>query len=197
MINHLHGRLTEKHPTHVVIDCGGVGYIIQISLTTFETIPDQEDIFLHTHLVVREDAQILYGFATIEERKLFLLLIGVSGVGANTARMVLSAMDSSTASEVIASGDVDSMKRVKGIGAKTASRIIIDLQDKVGAITGSSGTLTEISSPHNTIKNEALSALTSLGFDKKRVDKALNAIIQKSDGAITLEELIKKALKEL
>ncbi len=197
MINHLHGRLTEKHPTHVVIDCGGVGYIIQISLTTFETIPDQEDIFLHTHLVVREDAQILYGFATIEERKLFLLLIGVSGVGANTARMVLSAMDSSTASEVIASGDVDSMKRVKGIGAKTASRIIIDLQDKVGASTGSSGTLTEISSPHNTIKNEALSALTSLGFDKKRVDKALNAIIQKSDGAITLEELIKKALKEL
>ena len=197
MINHLHGRLTEKHPTHVVIDCGGVGYIIQISLTTFETIPDQEDIFLHTHLVVREDAQILYGVATIEERKLFLLLIGVSGVGANTARMVLSAMDSSTASEVIASGDVDSMKRVKGIGAKTASRIIIDLQDKVGAITGSSGTLTEISSPHNTIKNEALSALTSLGFDKKRVDKALNAIIQKSDGAITLEELIKKALKEL
>ncbi len=197
MINHLHGRLTEKHPTHVVIDCGGVGYIIQISLTTFETIPDQEDIFLHTHLVVREDAQILYGFATIEERKLFLLLIGVSGVGANTARMVLSAMDSSTASEVIASGDVDSMKRVKGIGAKTASRIIIDLQDKVGAITGSSGTLTEISSPHNTIKNEALSALTSFGFDKKRVDKALNAIIQKSDGVITLEELIKKALKEL
>ncbi len=197
MINHLYGRLTEKHPTHVVIDCGGVGYIIQISLTTFETIPDQEDIFLHTHLVVREDAQILYGFATIEERKLFLLLIGVSGVGANTARMVLSAMDSSTASEVIASGDVDSMKRVKGIGAKTASRIIIDLQDKVGASTGSSGTLTEISSPHNTIKNEALSALTSLGFDKKRVDKALNAIIQKSDGVITLEELIKKALKEL
>ena len=197
MINHLHGRLTEKHPTHVVIDCGGVGYIIQISLTTFETIPDQEDIFLHTHLVVREDAQILYGFATIEERKLFLLLIGVSGVGANTARMVLSAMDSSTASEVIASGDVDSMKRVKGIGAKTASRIIIDLQDKVGAITGSSGTLTEISSPHNTIKNEALSALTSLGFDKKRVDKALDTIIQKSEGALTLEELIKKALKEL
>ena len=197
MINHLHGRLTEKNPTHVVIDCGGVGYIIQISLTTFETIPDQEDIFLHTHLVVREDAQILYGFATIEERKLFLLLIGVSGVGANTARMVLSAMDSSTATEVIASGDVDSMKRVKGIGAKTASRIIIDLQDKVGASTGSSGTLTEISSPHNTIKNEALSALTSLGFDRKRVDKALDAIIQKSDGVITLEELIKKALKEL
>lgn len=197
MIHHLHGRLVEKHPTHVIIDCSGVGYLVLISLTTYETIPDQEDIFLHTHLVVREDAHTLYGFATIEERKLFLLLIGVSGVGANTARMILSAMDSSTAVEVISSGDVDSMKKVKGIGAKTASRIIIDLQDKVGVATGASGTLSEISSPHNTIKNEALLALTSLGFDKKRVDKALDGIIQRSEGALSLEVLIKLALKEL
>tara|TARA_B000000565_G_scaffold219875_1_gene174213 strand:+ start:209 stop:802 length:594 start_codon:yes stop_codon:yes gene_type:complete len=197
MIHHLHGRLVEKHPTHVIIDCSGVGYLVLISLTTYETIPDQEDIFLHTHLVVREDAHTLYGFATVEERKLFLLLIGVSGVGANTARMILSAMDSSTAVEVISSGDVDSMKKVKGIGAKTASRIIIDLQDKVGVATGASGTLSEISSPHNTIKNEALLALTSLGFDKKRVDKALDGIIQRSEGALSLEVLIKLALKEL
>ena len=197
MIHHLHGRLVEKHPTHVIIDCSGVGYLVLISLTTYDTIPDQEDIFLHTHLVVREDAHTLYGFATVEERKLFLLLIGVSGVGANTARMILSAMDSSTAVEVISSGDVDSMKKVKGIGAKTASRIIIDLQDKVGVATGSSGTLSEISSPHNTIKKEALMALTSLGFDKKRVDKALDGIIQRSDGAVALEVLIKQALKEL
>ncbi len=197
MINHLHGRLVEKYPTHVVVECGGVGYMVLISLTTFETIPDQEDIFIHTHLVVREDSQTLYGFASVEERKLFLLLIGVSGVGANTARMILSAMDSATTSEVIASGDVDAMKKVKGIGAKTASRIIIDLQDKVGVETGSSGTLSEISSPHNTIKKEALMALTSLGFDKKRVDKALDGIIQRSDGAVALEVLIKQALKEL
>jgi len=197
MINHLHGRLVEKHPTHVIIDCSGVGYLVLISLTTYETIPDQEDIFLHTHLVVREDAHTLYGFANVEERKLFLLLIGVSGVGANTARMILSAMDSSTAVEVISSGDVDSMKKVKGIGAKTASRIIIDLQDKVGVATGTSGTLSEISSPHNTIKNEALLALTSLGFDKKRVDKVLAGIIQKSEGELSLEVLIKLALKEL
>ena len=197
MINHLHGRLVEKHPTHVIIDCSGVGYLVLISLTTYETIPDQEEIFLHTHLVVREDAHTLYGFANVEERKLFLLLIGVSGVGANTARMILSAMDSSTAVEVISSGDVDSMKKVKGIGAKTASRIIIDLQDKVGVATGASGTLSEISSPHNTIKNEALLALTSLGFDKKRVDKALDGIIQRSEGALSLEVLIKLALKEL
>ena len=197
MINHLHGRLVEKYPTHVVVECGGVGYMVLISLTTFETIPDQEDIFIHTHLVVREDSQTLYGFASVEERKLFLLLIGVSGVGANTARMILSAMDSATTSEVIASGDVDAMKKVKGIGAKTASRIIIDLQDKVAVETGSSGTLSEISSPHNTIKKEALMALTSLGFDKKRVDKALDGIIQRSDGAVALEVLIKLALKEL
>ena len=197
MINHLHGRLVEKYPTHVVVECGGVGYMVLISLTTFETIPDQEDIFIHTHLVVREDSQTLYGFASVEERKLFLLLIGVSGVGANTARMILSAMDSATTSEVIASGDVDAMKKVKGIGAKTASRIIIDLQDKVGLETGSSGTLSEISSSHNTIKKEALMALTSLGFDKKRVDKALDVIIQRSDSAVALEVLIKQALKEL
>ena len=197
MIHHLHGRLVEKYPTHVVIDCGGVGYMVLISLTTFESIPNKEDLFLHTYLVVREDAQTLYGFATVEERKLFLLLVGVSGVGANTARMILSAMDSATASEVIASGDVDSMKKVKGIGAKTASRIIIDLQDKVGVDTGSMGTLSEISSPHNTIKKEALSALTSLGFDKKRVEKVLDVIIQRSEGAIALEGLIKQALKEL
>ena len=197
MINHLHGRLVEKYPTHVVVECGGVGYMVLISLTTFETILDQEDIFIHTHLVVREDSQTLFGFASVEERKLFLLLIGVSGVGANTARMILSAMDSATTSEVIASGDVDAMKKVKGIGAKTASRIIIDLQDKVGQETGSSGTLSEISSPHNRIKNEALLALTSLGFDKKRVDKALDGIIQRTEGAIALEGLIKLALKEL
>ena len=111
--------------------------------------------------------------------------------------MILSAMDSATTSEVIASGDVDTMKKVKGIGAKTASRIIIDLQDKVGLETGSSGALSEIYSPHNTIKKEALMALTSLGFDKKRVDKALDGIIQRSDGAVALEVLIKLALKEL
>ena len=197
MINHLNGRLVEKYPTHVVVECCGVGYIVQISFTTFESIPDQEDIFIHTHLVVREDSQTLYGFASVDERKLFLLLIGVSGVGANTARMILSAMDSATTTEVIASGDVDAMKKVKGIGAKTASRIIIDLQDKVVGETGASGILSEISSPHNTTKKEALMALTSLGFDKKRVDKVLDSIIQRLDGAVALESLIKQALKEL
>ena len=197
MIYHLNGRLIEKHPTHVVIECGGVGYLVSISLTTFETLSDDESIFLNIYMVVREDAMTLYGFATQEERKMFLLLIGVSGVGANTARLILSAMDPAKTTEVISSGDSDTMKQVKGIGAKTAQRIIIDLQDKVGSETGGGEGTTEISSRHNTLKNDALEALSTLGFDKARVEKTLSRIIEKSDSEYSLEVLIKQALKEL
>jgi len=197
MIYHLNGRLIEKHPTHVVIECGGVGYLVSISLTTFETLSDDESIFLNIYMVVREDAMTLYGFATQEERKMFLLLIGVSGVGANTARLILSAMDPAKTTEVISSGDSDTMKQVKGIGAKTAQRIIIDLQDKVGSETGGGKGTTEISSQHNTVKNEALQALATLGFDKTRVEKTLSRILEKSDSEYSLEVLIKQALKEL
>lgn len=197
MIHHLNGRLIEKHPTHIVIECGGVGYLVSISLTTFEALPDDETLFLNIHMVVREDSQTLYGFATKEERSMFLLLISVSGVGANTARLILSAMDSATASEVIASGDVDAMKKVKGIGAKTAQRIIIDLRDKVGISTGGGGAKSEISFQHNTVKNEALMALTTLGFDKSRVEKTLEQILDKADNDYSLEALIKQALQKL
>ena len=197
MIYHLNGRLIEKHPTHVVIECGGVGYLVSISLTTYEALASEESIFLNIHMVVREDAQTLYGFATIEERSMFLLLISVSGVGANTARLILSAMDSATVSEVIASGDSDAMKKVKGIGAKTAQRIIIDLRDKVGASTGGGGVKSEILLQHNTVKNEALLALTTLGFDKPRVEKALEQILDKADSDFSLEALIKQALQKL
>ncbi|MDE0722637.1 MAG: Holliday junction branch migration protein RuvA [Flavobacteriales bacterium] len=197
MIYHLNGRLIEKHPTHVVIECGGVGYLVSISLTTFEALPDDETLFLNIHMVVREDSQTLYGFATKEERSMFLLLISVSGVGANTARLILSAMDSAIASEVIASGDVDAMKKVKGIGAKTAQRIIIDLRDKVGVSTGGGGVKSEISFQHNTVKNEALMALTTLGFDKSRVEKTLEQILDKADNDYSLEALIKQALQKL
>ena len=197
MIYHLNGRLIEKHPTHVVIECGGVGYLVSISLTTFEALPNDETLFLNIHMVVREDSQTLYGFATKEERSMFLLLISVSGVGANTARLILSAMDSATASEVIASGDVDAMKKVKGIGAKTAQRIIIDLRDKVGVSTGGGGVKSEISFQHNTVKNEALMALTTLGFDKSRVEKTLEQILDEADNDYSLEALIKQALQKL
>jgi len=197
MIYHLNGRLIEKHPTHVVIECGGVGYLVSISLTTYEALSDDESIFLNIYMVVREDAMTLYGFATQEERRMFLLLIGVSGVGANTARLILSAMNPAKTTEVIASGDSDTMKKVKGIGAKTAQRIIIDLQDKVGPETGGGEGLSGIASPHNTVKNEALLALATLGFDKARVEKTLSRILENSDSDYTLEVLIKQALKEL
>jgi Holliday junction DNA helicase RuvA len=197
MIHHLNGRLIEKHPTHVVIECGGVGYLVSISLTTYEALTDNESIFLNIYMVVREDAMTLYGFATQEERRMFLLLIGVSGVGANTARLILSAMNPAKTTEVIASGDSDTMKKVKGIGAKTAQRIIIDLQDKVGPETGGGEDVSGISSQHNTVKNEALLALATLGFDKSRVEKTLSRILENSDSDFTLEVLIKQALKEL
>ncbi len=197
MIYHLNGRLIEKHPTHVVIECSGVGYLVSISLTTYEALTDDESIFLNIYMVVREDAMTLYGFATQEERRMFLLLIGVSGVGANTARLILSAMNPEKTTEVIASGDSDTMKKVKGIGAKTAQRIIIDLQDKVGPETGGGKDVSEISSQHNTVKNEALLALATLGFDKSRVEKTLSRILENSNSEFTLEVLIKQALKEL
>ena len=198
MIHHLHGRLVEKHPTYVVIECGGVGYYVAISLTTFDQIGDEELVKIHTHMVVREDAQLLYGFATESERELFLLLLGVNGVGANTARLILSAMDPSTAANAIASGDVDAMKRVKGIGAKTAQRIIVDLQDKVGAVGGGGGaTSVAVPSSHNTIKLDALGALTSLGFDKTKCNKVLDKLLDSQGNSASLESLIKAALREL
>ena len=198
MIHHLHGRLVEKHPTYVVVECGGVGYYVAISLTTFDQIGEDELVKIHTHMVVREDAQLLFGFASEAERTLFLLLLGVNGVGANTARLILSAMDPDTASAAIASGDVDAMKRVKGIGAKTAQRIIVDLQDKVDASAGSGlSASAPLSVAHNTIKNDALGALTSLGFDKAKCNKVLDKLLESQGNSATLEGLIKVALREL
>ena len=198
MIHHLHGRLVEKHPTHVVVECGGVGYFVAISLTTFDQLGDHELVKIHTHMVVREDAQLLYGFAMESERTLFLLLLGVNGVGANTARLILSAMDPDTAAAAIASGDVDAMKRVKGIGAKTAQRIIVDLQDKVEAGSASSeGSLASASPSHNRMKDDALGALTSLGFDKAKCNAVLDELLASQGDSASLEGLIKAALREL
>ncbi|MDA0945967.1 MAG: Holliday junction branch migration protein RuvA [Bacteroidetes bacterium] len=197
MIHHLQGRLVEKHPTHVVVECGGVGYMVAISLTTYDQLGDRESVKILTHMVVREDAHLLFGFATEGERALFLQLLGVNGVGANTARLILSAMDAETAASAIAQGDVDAMKRVKGIGAKTAQRIIVDLQDKVGA-SGPVGGVGQISSgPHNTMKADALGALTSLGFDKAKCNKVLDDLLASQGNSATLEGLIKAALREL
>ena len=198
MIHHLRGRLVEKTPTYAVIECAGVGYQVHISLHTFQQLGQEESVLLHTHLVVREDAQLLYGFAHPEERELFLMLLGVSGVGANTARMILSSMDPNSARNAIQQGDVNAMKSVKGIGAKTAQRIIIDLQDKVGALSSADAPfLAAAKASGNNSRQDALVALTTLGFDRSRCEKTLDQILKDSPALDTVEDLIKHALKRL
>ena len=198
MIYHLRGRLAEKTPTYAVVECGGVGYQVHISLNTFEQLGNDENVMLHTHLVVREDAQLLYGFSQPEERSMFLLLLGVSGVGASTARMILSAMNVDQAAQAIQSGDVDAMKSVKGIGAKTAQRIIIDLQDKLGAIDAPAMPAARgAQGGHNNSRQEALIALTTLGFDRTRCEKTLDQIMKDSPDMTAVEDLIKHALRRL
>ncbi|OZV71126.1 Holliday junction branch migration protein RuvA [Winogradskyella aurantia] len=193
MITHLEGRLVEKNPTDIVIDCNGVGYFINISLHTFSQIPDGENIKLYTYLQVREDAHSLYGFSSKVEREIFKLLISVSGIGANTARTMLSSLTPDQVKEGIASEDVALIQSVKGIGAKTAQRVIIDLKDKVLKVYG----MDELSLiPNNTHKDEALSALEVLGFNKKQSEKVIDRILKTQPDAL-VEQIIKEALKNL
>lgn len=183
----------EKTPTYVVVDCGGVGYQLNISLHTYSNLKDEENCMLHTHLVVREDAQILYGFIEPSEKKLFQLLISVSGVGPATGIMVLSSANPSEIRDAIVSGNVGWFKSVKGIGPKTAQRLIIDLKDKLtkenieGGFSDMQG---------NTVKEEALSALVMLGFNKNQAEKSIDKILR-TDADLTVEEVIKNALKGL
>lgn len=193
MIAQIKGRLVEKTPTYVVIDCGGVGYEINISLNTFSALDNEELCFLYTHFIVREDAQLLYGFKEKSERELFRLLISVSGVGASTAMMILSSLSPKETKQAILGGDVNTLKSVKGIGAKSAERIIIDLRDKIAKVEGAESI--SISS-NNTIKEEALSALIMLGFAKNPAEKALTKIMSLGED-LSVEELIKRTLKNL
>ena len=193
MITQLEGKLVEKNPTDVVIDCNGVGYFVNISLHTFSQIPDREHLKLYTYLQVREDSHSLYGFSSKTEREIFKLLISVSGIGANTARTMLSSLTPDQVKEGIASGDVALIQSVKGIGAKTAQRVIIDLKDKVLKVYG----LDELSLiPNNTNKDEALSALDVLGFNKKQSEKVVDRILKAQPNA-EVEQIIKEALKNL
>mgnify|MGYP000710578354 FL=1 len=171
----------------------GIGYFVNISLHTFSQIPDKEHIKLYTHLQVKEDSHTLYGFSSKTERELFKLLISVSGIGANTARTMLSSLSPDQVKDGIASGDVGIIQSVKGIGLKTAQRVIIDLKDKVLKIYG----IDELSLiPNNTNKDEALSALDVLGFNKKQSEKVVDKILQKEPDA-QVERIIKEALKNL
>ena len=193
MIHHLKGKIIEKNPTDVVIECSGVGYFINISLHTFSQLPATENVLLYTHLQVREDAHTLYGFSTKAEREIFRLLISVSGVGASIARTMLSSLNPKQVMEAIASEDVPVIQSVKGIGAKTAQRVILDLKDKIIKVFG----MEDVTSiPNNTNKNEALSALETLGFARKVAEKVCDRIVQQHPEA-TIEEIIKQALKNL
>ena len=195
MYDYFNGKVASLSPTEVTIDCGGVGYHLQISLHTYGQLKDKGSFRLFAHFVVREDAQLLFGFAEEEERYMFRELLSVSGVGASTARIVLSSMTAVQLRNVIASGDVISLQKVKGIGAKTAQRIVVDLQDKMRK--GSSGPAILSSGSHNTGTNEALSALLTLGFARASAEKAILQASKSLGSATSVEELIKVALSYL
>lgn len=193
MIAHLKGRLIEKNPTDVVIECNGVGYALNISLHTYSKITSEENITLYTHLLVREDAHTLYGFADKTEREIFRLLISVNGVGAGIARTMLSSISPLQIRDAIAANDVATIQSIKGIGAKTAQRVLLDLKDKILKVYG----IDEVSSSiNNTNKNEALSALEVLGFARKQAEKVVDTIL-KNNPEYTVEAIIKNALKNL
>ena len=193
MITQLRGRLVEKSPTSVVIDCQGVGYLVNISLFTYGQLTDDENIQLYTHLQVREDAHTLYGFSTDLERQLFRLLIGISGIGANTARTMLSSLSPSEIGQAIQSDQVNVIQSVKGIGAKTAQRVVIELRDKVQSVIADAG-IPAVSS--NTNREEALSALVVLGYQTKSCVKILDEL-QAMDAEMSVERLIRNALNKL
>jgi Holliday junction DNA helicase RuvA len=191
MIAQLNGKLIEKNPTELVIDCGGVGYDVKISLNTYTTIGTSEAIRVFTKLIVREDAQILYGFATKEEREMFNYLISVSGIGPNIAMVMLSSMVPEEIAYAIQTEDVVTIQGIKGIGAKTAQRVILDLKGKVIKIAGG---IENSGASNNTNRFDALTALVSLGFDKKAAEKAIDKV---DSGDLAVEILIKEALKVL
>jgi Holliday junction DNA helicase RuvA len=191
MIGLLNGRLIEKNPTELLIDCSGVGYEVKISLNTYSLLPEGEAIRIYTKLIVREDAQLLYGFYTKEEREMFNHLVSVSGIGPNTAMIMLSSLKTDEIANAIQTEDVRTIQGIKGIGAKTAQRVIIDLKGKVLKFSANSE---NIFSQNNTNRFDALTALVSLGFDKKSVEKVLDKI---DTGEQTVEVLIKEALRLL
>ena len=194
MITHIQGKLVEKSPTAVVIEANGIGYQLHISLHTYSLLPDDEFVKLHTFLQIKEDAHTLYGFAEKSERELFKLLLSVNGIGASIARTMLSSMSPEEIIQGIANADVQRIQSIKGIGIKTAQRVIIDLKDKVLKLYQISGE--ELSFIHNTNKDEALSALEVLGFNKKNAEKVITNVL-KTNPDPTVEVLIKAALKLL
>lgn len=193
MIDYIHGKITELTPAFVVVETGGIGYFISISLNTYTQLNSLETCKIFVHEVIREDAHSLYGFFTKSEREIYQLLISVSGIGPNTARMILSSMLPNEVEMCILANDVNAFKNIKGIGLKTAQRIIVDLKDKVGKSENNDNIFVL---PNNTKKDESLSALVMLGFNKKNSEKLIDKLISEKPN-ITVEDLIKEALKTL
>ena len=194
MITQLQGKLVEKNPTNVVIDCHGVGYFVNISLNTYAALPEGEAIKLYTYLQIKEDAHTLYGFLTKAEREVFVLLISVSGVGAGTARTMLSSLTAAQVRNAIVNGEVATIQSVKGIGAKTAQRVVLDLKDKMLKLQDFADAPISAVSTH---KEEALAALEVLGFVRKQAEKVVDKIVQVAPEALSVEDIIKQALKSL
>ena len=193
MITQIKGRLVEKNLTNVVIDCHGVGYYINISLNTHSQIGNSEELLLFTHLHIKEDSHTLYGFVTQNERSIFRLLISISGIGPSIARTMLSSMDPHEIQKSILGENLEAIKSIKGIGLKTAQRVLIELKDKVQKIEGFDENL---QSKSNSIKEETLSALEVLGYSRRQTEKVIDNIIQ-SHPESSIEELIKSALNKL
>lgn len=193
MIAQLTGRILHHEPGYIILDVNGVGYQVQISLSTYSSVKGKETLTLHTVLVVREDAHLLYGFASPDEKQMFQHLTSVNGVGPGTAIMVLSSLNPAQLREAIQCDDVRTLQAVKGIGAKTAQRLILELKDKIGSNLqhGSAGN----AGGNNLLRGEALSALTTLGINRAVAEKTIDAILKRSGNAISLEELVKLALK--
>lgn len=193
MIGYLKGNLTVKDPTFVIMDVNGVGYEVKISLYTYSKIKDLDQCLLHTHLHVKEDAHTLFGFSGKEEKVTFLQLISISGVGPNTALMINSSLTVDELKNAILNEEVSVIQKVKGIGSKTAHRIILELKDKIKKEGLEAGTVT---SGSNSLRNEALSALVTLGINRNIAEKSINSILKKYGSDVTLEELIKLVLKQ-
>jgi len=193
MFDYIKGKIIEINPAYVIVETNNIGYHINISLSTFSQIQNQKDIILYLHQIIREDAHFLYGFYTKQEREIFKNLISVSGVGANTARMILSSYPYQEIQRAIINEDINFLQSIKGIGIKTAQRIVVELRDR---LTKESATTEIFKVVNNTLKNEALLALNSLGFSKSMAEKVISKILS-TEPEITIEELIKKALKYL
>lgn len=194
MISYLKGKLVHKDPTHVIIEVNGVGYQVNISLHTFSEIKDKEDIRLSTHLQIREDAHVLYGFSSSQEKQLFQHLISVNGVGPGTAMVVLSYLPPMELRAAIIREDAVALQSIKGIGGKTAQRLILELRDKLRKEAGEE-ILPGSTPSHNKTKEEALTALTTLGIARQAAEKSIDAVLKRSGNSLTLEELVKQALR--